>query len=381
MVPTNLPSHTPLRNQPQGHLCSRPVAARRRSLRVRAFPEESPILRTRCARIVVATATVALMSVAATTVASARPLPDPPRRVGRGAFTLMVVPDPQKYTSSDTLAVTYRRQMEWIASSAARLDTRLVISVGDLVQKESSAAHWARADRAWGVLDEARVPYAVVPGNHDMTANGDAELYDRTFPVSRQTWQRAYGGFLGDPTDGIADPIDRRNKDSYHLLTADGVRLLVIALEVDLPEYAVDWAQDVIDAYPKRQVILVTHRWLREDGTRWTRSYYRQDTPLLTPEQAWSRLVEPNCRVFMVLMGHEHLENRRADANRCGDPVFQLLADYQDRPNGGDGWLRYYTFRPKQGRIEAFTYSPTRSGGAGEFERDADSRFTLRWRP
>jgi hypothetical protein len=38
----------------------------------------------------------------------------------------------------------------------------------------------------------------------------------------------------------------------------------------------------------------------------------------------------------MVLAGHEHAEARRTDTNRCGGRVFQLLADYLDRPNGGD---------------------------------------------
>jgi hypothetical protein len=87
----------------------------------------------------------------------------------------------------------------------------------------------------------------------------------------------------------------------------------------------------------------------------------------------------PNCNVFMVIMGHEHFEARRTDLNDCGQPVFQLLADYQARANGGDGWLRYYTFEPSQNQIEAYTYSPTRNGGLGEFETDDDSRFTLDW--
>jgi len=303
-----------------------------------------------------------------------------PPRVPPRAFTLVVVPDPQKYTSNDVLAETYRKQMRWIARSAGRLNTRLVISVGDLVQTVDSATHWARADAAWRVLDDARVPYSVVPGNHDMTASGVAEHYDDTFPVSRHASHATYGGYLGDPTDDIPDPAHRGNKDSYHLVSWKGVKLLVIALEMDLPVYAVEWAQSVIDAFPKRHVVLVTHRWLREDGTRWDRTFYRTDTELLTPEETWKQLVRPNCRVFMVVMGHEHTENRRTDRNRCGERVFQLLADYQDRPNGGDGWLRYYTFRPGRDRIAASTYSVTRRDGKGQMERDADSRFRLRWK-
>lgn len=312
-------------------------------------------------------------------VTGAPALDEPPDPPDDGAFTLMVVPDPQKYTSNATLSATYRAQMEWIVGSTDDLNTVFTVSVGDLVQNVSSATHWQRADAAWSILDAAGTPYSVVPGNHDMTSTGVATLYDSTFPVSRQAGLPTYGGYLGDPTDGIPDPANRQNKDSYHLFSAGGMDFLAISIEMDLPRYAIDWVQDVIDAFPNRRVILVTHRWLWEDGTRWDRSFWRTDTPVLSPEEVWDELVYPNCQVFMVVNGHEHAENRRTDANACGDPVFQLLADYQALPNGGDGWLRYYTFEPAQDEIEAYTYSVTRNGGNGEFENDANSRFTLDW--
>ena len=78
-----------------------------------------------------------------------------------------------------------------------------------------------------------------------------------------------------------------------------------------------------------------------------------------------------------MLSGHEHNGNageaRRTDNNSCGQPVQQIMTDYQDRANGGDGWLRYYTFNPAAGTMTATTYSPK----LGIFETDADSAFTL----
>ena len=79
----------------------------------------------------------------------------------------------------------------------------------------------------------------------------------------------------------------------------------------------------------------------------------------------------------MVINGHYPGEGRRTDLNNCGQPVHQVLTDYQSRANGGDGWLRYYTFKPSENKIYAYTYSPTRNGGAGQFETDASSQFTL----
>jgi hypothetical protein len=53
--------------------------------------------------------------------------------------------------------------------------------------------------------------------------------------------------------------------------------------------------------------------------------------------------------------------------------VHQVNSDYQNRANGGNGWLRYMTFEPAENEIEVFTYSPK----LGKFETDANSRFTL----
>ncbi len=91
----------------------------------------------------------------------------------------------------------------------------------------------------------------------------------------------------------------------------------------------------------------------------------------------WSNLVFPNCNVFLVLNGHYPGEANRTDTNACGQPVHQLAADYQSRSNGGDGWLRYLTFKPAENKIEVYTYSPTLDGGAGRFETDANSQFVL----
>ena len=57
--------------------------------------------------------------------------------------------------------------------------------------------------------------------------------------------------------------------------------------------------------------------------------------------------------------------------------MHQIVQDYQDDPNGGDGWLRYFTFKPAENRIYAYTYSPTRNSGLGEYDTDAQSQFVL----
>ena len=73
-----------------------------------------------------------------------------------------------------------------------------------------------------------------------------------------------------------------------------------------------------------------------------------------------------------MLSGHVHGESRRTDIVN-GHPVFQMLADYQNLPSGGEGWLRILRFVPAESKIYVQTYSPW----LNRYDTDADSEFTL----
>ena len=121
------------------------------------------------------------------------------------------------------------------------------------------------------------------------------------------------------------------------------------------------WAQSIITANPDREVIVATHEYLDTAGNH--------------DNRVWTNLIQPNCQIILVVNGHLPGEAQRTDTNACGEAVHQVLTDYQGRANGGDGWLRYYTFTPASNTIEAYTYSAT----LNQFETDANSRFSLAW--
>jgi hypothetical protein len=229
-------------------------------------------------------------------------------------------------------------------------------------------------------LDSAGVPNTVLPGNHDMdVATGDAPEYRQEFPPSRYAaagWNSPaarYGGYLGQNLFG-PDPVDRGNMDSFALFTAGGLDFLLLNLEFDPPDHVLDWAKKVLAAYPQRRAILATHSYVNTSG-QIVANVQRPGGN--TAAQVWQKLVSPSCSIFLVVNGHFHdgdlSEARRTDTNSCGRPVHAVLSDYQERVNGGDGWLRYYTFSPARNEIRAVTYSPT----LGRYETDADSAFTL----
>ena len=150
---------------------------------------------------------------------------------------------------------------------------------------------------------------------------------------------------------------------------------LLLSLEFNAPDYVLDWARRVLAAYPDRRAIVATHSYVDTAGGL-TTQVNRADGGN-SGQDIWEELVRPSCSVFLVVNGHFSdevtAEARRTDTNACGQPVQAMLSDYQDRPRGGDGWLRYLTFDPGADEIRAFTYSPF----LGQFETDADSQFTV----
>ena len=79
-----------------------------------------------------------------------------------------------------------------------------------------------------------------------------------------------------------------------------------------------------------------------------------------------------NPNLFLLLGGHVPGEGRRQDTFNS-IVVNSLLADYQGRANGGDGWLRIMQFSPANNTIQVKTYSPS----LDQYETDGDSQFTL----
>ncbi len=286
-------------------------------------------------------------------------------------FTIVVIPDTQHYTDDAGRAATFTQQTQWIVDNTDDLNIAFVSHLGDITENfDTLEVEWQRADASMDVLDLAGVRNNLAPGNHDMGTGETFAFYDEYFPPSRydlpsNPW---YGGWLGEEPG----QTQRLNKDNYELFTAGGIDFLVIHLEIDMPSYAIAWANEIVDRYPTRTVIVSTHAFLNTSNNRPTGTITGRANGR-SAAQVWTDLIAPNCNIRFVVNGHYPGEGRATTNNSCGQPVHQLLTDYQSRSNGGDGWLRYYTFKPSENKVYAFTYSSK----LGTFENDATSQFIL----
>lgn len=304
-------------------------------------------------------------------------------------FTLVALPDTQNYVNNINNAPLFTQQTQWVADQVQNVgnprNIQFVTHLGDVVSSGDNLTQLQRADVSLDVLDGV-IEYSVLPGNHDYASTGNkttgTDDYLDFFGPQRFSGQSWFGG---------ADPS---GNNSFQRFTAGGFDFIHMALEwqptLNVPfreTSPIEWAQSVIDANPNTPVILSTHE-------------YVDDSPAGRSgagEALWDQLVRKNDQIFMVLNGHFHSvggtndgEYHQVSMNDADRPVIEVLSDYQDYPNGGDGWLRLMNFDIPNNQIKFETFSPvlgqyqtervTDVGAfASEFELDID--FTSRLVP
>jgi len=259
-------------------------------------------------------------------------------------FTIIVLPDTQKYVLNSSLSGILTNQTKWIVNNQDRLNIKFSIFEGDLVDYASDINQWNRVNSSLSLLD-GEVEYSVVPGNHDHPLDN----FNKFFPVSRFSNEN-YGFF-------------RDNRNNYYLLDAGNSKFIILNLNFCPDKEEVSWAGSVLRTFSLREAIFVTHGYLNTEGNT---SVYGCDTKYL-----FSDLVEKNPNVLLVLSGHVHGEAMKSDKNLAGNQVYQLLADYQSLPNGGNGWLRILEFSGN--RVYVRTYSPY----LNQYQKDNNSEFVL----
>ncbi len=356
------------------------------------------------------------------------------------SFTIAVIPDTQNYMDYSHQKAEgfpfdaneqFLAQMRFIAANveSAGGDIAFVTSVGDVWQHQTlpiDPAHAARGftrlanpmlDRFISASEKVptvempkaaegyrliagKVPFSVVPGNHD---------YDAMWPVEPPkgpdgkptvpfllhvggvtNFNSVFGAqsefFRGQPWYVAAHD---GGADSAQIFTAGGYRFLHIGLQFNPPDASLRWAEQVIRRFRGLPTIVSTHDYLDTQGRRLPNPIVDAaavDPQDNSPEDMWQKLIARHDQVFLVLCGHEHGQSRRMDRNQRGNMVHQVLADYQDRGQSakdagttsaraytGDGWLRLMQF-DMAGAVPVVrvrTYSTHYQAGSGDMPKYA----------
>lgn len=285
------------------------------------------------------------------------------------SFSIAVLPDTQYY--SQYYPEIFAKQTEWIAAQRAQNNIAFVLHEGDITNKDT-APEWRSALNSMKVLD-GKLPYAIIPGNHD----NKSSLFNQYFPVSRYNNLPTFGGTQ------TTNQLD----NNYHLFSAGGVDWLVIGLDWAPGDDSLAWANSVAASYPNRRTIVLTHAYLAGDNTLYGSSPNHDQVP--TPPKnsgvgIWNKLVKRQPNIQFVFSGHVVSPDgfgRLTSVGDRGNKVYQMLANYQSygsRPgqigvNGGNGYLRLVTFYPGRDTVEVKTYSPY----LNTYLTDNQNQFTL----
>lgn len=279
------------------------------------------------------------------------------------SFTIVVLPDTQKYVLNGAYPQIFTSQTQWIVDNAVSENIVFMTHEGDVIDTWNSTTEWGYANNSISLLDGV-VPYGLAVGNHDKYENPADPMYDtvstyfnQTFPYTRYESEPWYGGHYP------AAPDPNGNSNNYQLFSAGGDDYIVLHLE-DYPTPAViAWADGVLKANSSRKAIITTHGYMDTGGNyagKWGSTQYIRN------------LVVGNDNVYFVLCGHFGGEYAKTTTVN-GRLVHEMLADYQDRANGGDGWLRILRFEPDEDKVYVRTYSTWHDA----YEADSGSQFTL----
>ena len=272
-------------------------------------------------------------------------------------FTLAVLPDTQFYSryAYDQFEPRYgsnpfQVQTEWLADHSDELNIPFVAHLGDVVDRVGVASEWRAADAAMGVLDDAQLPYSILPGNHDVLNSND-QVVDTDYDLANEPYLQTFTKerIEGQPTEGGTDAT---GLNQFQVFEAEGQEYLMLALTWRASDATIAWAQGVIDAHAGLPTILTTHSLLAIESD--------QTTPLRTPygEQLWESLIRGNDQIFLTLNGHSHGATREVRLNDAGHEVTQVLMDYQMAYDGGNGYLGLLEFDLDADRIDVQTASP-----------------------
>ena len=275
-------------------------------------------------------------------------------------FTIVILPDTQYYSLRDERV--YNKQTEWIVNHKEIEQIEFVIHLGDFTH-ENGDKEWDNALAAHSKLD-GKIPYSVVPGNHDNPETGhnhrNTGKFNDHFGVIK---------FSSD-TSWYKGHMDYRNDNNYCYFKKYGLKFLILSLEFAPTKDALCWANEILKQHPDHRVIIVTHCYSDSNGE------WRQDCATeydiigSSGMTVWNELAKSHSNVFMILSGHiaGSFHGNNTVSEKDSQIIHEILTDfqYEKKKNGeynGNGWMKLLTFYPKKNLVKIRTVTALEAEG------------------
>ncbi|MCA1952839.1 MAG: metallophosphoesterase, partial [Hyphomicrobiales bacterium] len=305
------------------------------------------------------------------------------RVAGENAYTIAVFPDTQDYTSNPALAHIFGDMTQWLVDNKDSHNIQFMIHVGDITQN-NQPGEWNIAEAALRKLD-GKIPYSLLPGNHDQAAGGSAadhssvHLDDRFSPDKQEATSP-------DNFGGVYDQEPASSRNSYSTFTApDGTKWLVLSMEFGPRNDVIRWAGDVIEDHLDHRVIIASHALtdyagrhdplggpLYDEGAGYDYGMGRDPQGANDGETIYRELLAKYPNISMTFSGHIFGDGAETNVSysQYGNPVFEMLVNYQNGISreitgngnealgnrGGNGAIRLVVVDPANNSISTETY-------------------------
>ena len=285
-----------------------------------------------------------------------------------GAYTLAVIPDTQMIFSKavDSSGKTlydsgynvqdnaFYQTTEWLANNKDALGLQFVMHVGDLTDSlnydswaTKGAAELSYALQGFDALTEAGVPWSLSRGNHDSGHTADRLAYwdngftDVAYNGVTYSSTGYSGAVYGEGSARIAALQNSGAISAFGSMTAENMRntyytfqtgdisWLVLALDLEPTDEAIEWANGVVETYSDHRVIVTTHAYMKANGDFMTSVMSSDGLSHNNGQELWTEFVSKHENIVAVFSGHSSGEDviRRKLVGENGNVVWNFMID------------------------------------------------------
>jgi hypothetical protein len=301
-------------------------------------------------------------------------------------YTFAILPDTQNYLNfvGRSRLHVFESQTRWVADHIIDENIVLAVHLGDIVDISLDVL-WIDGTSSLSYINDL-VPVVLTSGNHDIfddstSPKSSYRLFNKYFPENKFNGLPSFGGVYENG----------KIENAYYFFDFAEDKYLVLALEVSPRDEVLNWANKIVEKFPNKKVIIVTHAYMAKGPKRlkagskvavqmkelpYAPDHYKYTSKSGWPNDGdviWERLAKKHKNILFVFSGHSKGPGKLISKGIHGNTVFQVGANYQWEENGGNGYLRLMKFHPKEKKVTVKTYSPLLE----HFLSDSENQFLI----
>jgi hypothetical protein len=279
--------------------------------------------------------------------------------ISTGDYSIIIIPDTQivtRYHPEMLLPMT-----SWIVSQAERLNLKMVLHIGDVVDEgATNELQFQQTFAALQVIDQADIPLLICPGNHDydnlLDQDRSLTMFNTYFGMERYKAKKWFGGVFEQG----------KVENSYAKLEINNQKYLFLSLEFGPRDEVLFWVDQILVEHAAYEVIIITHSYMYINGQRtkpgdtYNPKLYLGAEGANDGEDLWQKCFRKHANISAIYSGHhvpEHVSSR-TDLGDHNNLVFQSFQNWQEAKHGGEGRIRIAVHRMIEQKVDHYVFNP-----------------------